>query len=88
MQVKEITGGQLRAARGALNLSVRKLAEKTGVGTATIVRYEEAQGVPAARKGNLELLISTLEAAGIEFTGTPDDAPGIRIHRVQDRTTK
>jgi hypothetical protein len=23
---------------------------------------------------------TTLEAAGIEFIGTPDDAPGIRIH--------
>jgi hypothetical protein len=25
-------------------------------------------------------LKATLEAAGIEFIGTPDDAPGIRIH--------
>ncbi|SMH56245.1 hypothetical protein SAMN05661107_3223 [Maritimibacter sp. HL-12] len=27
------------------------------------------------------LVVSTLESAGIEFIGTPDDAPGIRIHR-------
>ncbi len=25
---------------------------------------------------------SALEAAGIEFIGTPGDAPGIRIHRL------
>jgi len=26
-------------------------------------------------------LKATLEAVGIEFIGTPEDAPGIRIHR-------
>lgn len=26
-------------------------------------------------------LKATLEAAGVEFIGTPDDGPGIRIHR-------
>jgi hypothetical protein len=44
------------------------------------VRYEGHEGVPATRSGNLQALISTLEAAGIEFIGTPDDGPGIRIY--------
>lgn len=44
------------------------------------MRYEAVKGVPKSRKGNLETIKSTLEAAGIEFIGTPDDAPGIRIH--------
>jgi len=55
------------------------LAEKTAVGTATIVRYEAATGVPPSRKGNLECIRLALEVAGIEFIGTPDDDPGIRI---------
>lgn len=79
MQDLEITGRQLRAARGALNWSVKELSDCTGVGTATIVRYEESEGVPKSRKGNLELIIQALTEAGIEFIGTPDDRPGIRI---------
>jgi len=79
MQDLEITGTQLRAARGALNWSVKQLSDYTGVGTATIVRYEEVGGVPKSRKGNLELIIRALTEAGIEFIGTPEDRPGIRI---------
>lgn len=77
---KPITGEQIRAARGALNWSVRELADHSGVATATIARYELEVGVPKSRKNNLTLLRQTLESAGIEFIGTPDDAPGIRIH--------
>jgi len=65
--------------RGALNWSVRDLAEKAGVGTATIVRYEKCQGVPRTRNDNLAKIISVLKRASIEFIGTPDEAPGIRI---------
>ena len=78
---KLITGEQIRAARGALNWSVRELADHSGVATATIVRYELEAGVPKSRKDNLGLLKRCFESAGIEFIGTPDDAPGIRIHR-------
>ena len=80
MQEIEITGYQIRAARGALNWSVGDLAERCGVGTATIVRYETSVGVPVTRMGNLRKIQRALEAAGIEFIGSPDDAPGIRIH--------
>ena len=45
----------------------------------TIIRYEDTKGVPASRSGNLEKLVATLESAGIEFIGTPDDGPGIRL---------
>ena len=81
MQGQAVTGVQLRAARGALNWSVRSLAEMTGIGTATIVRYESQLGVPRSRKEHLTTLKRTFESAGIEFIGTPDDAPGIRIHK-------
>jgi transcriptional regulator with XRE-family HTH domain len=79
MQGHLITGTQIRAARGALNWSVKQLADRAGVGTATIARYEEASCVPKSRKGNLKKLRAVFEAAGIEFIGTPDDRPGIRI---------
>ena len=80
MQAQKITGWQIRAARGALNWSVSDLSDATGVGTATIVRYEVSAGVPISRKNNLEKIQTSLESAGIEFIGSPDDAPGIRIH--------
>ncbi|TCP41259.1 helix-turn-helix domain-containing protein [Rhodovulum marinum] len=79
MQDVPLTGRQIRAARGALNWSVQELADRTGVGTATIVRYEVAEGVPKSRKGNLAAIRRALEAAGIEFIGAPDDRPGLRI---------
>ncbi len=85
MQVEEITGQQIRAARGALKWSVQRLAEQSGVGTATIVRYEDFAGVPKTRKDNLTQIISVFESAGIEFIGSPEDAPGIRIHARPDR---
>ena len=84
MQATEITGQQIRAARGALKWSVQVLADATRVGTATIVRYEQFAGVPKTRKDNLQAIKKALEAAGIEFIGTPDDAPGIRIHARKD----
>jgi len=74
-----ITGVQIRAARGALGWSVKNLSDRSGVATATIVRYEEIVGVPKTRKGNLDLIVNALSQAGIEFIGTPDDRPGIRI---------
>ena len=79
MQDANLTGTQIRAARGALNWSVQRLSDETGVGTATIVRYELSETVPKSRKGNLSAIRKSLEAAGIEFTTAEDGAPGILI---------
>lgn len=75
------TGSQLRAARNALGWSIETLADRSGVSVRTIIRYEDTDGVPPSRGGNLGTLISTMKAAGIEFIGTPDGSPGILIHR-------
>lgn len=71
---------QIRAARLALRWSVLELSERSGVSTSTIKRVEAANGVPSISARNLAHIQTTLEAAGIEFIGAPDDAPGIRIH--------
>ena len=76
-----ILGIQIRAARGALNWSVSDLSEKSGVPTATVVRYEATAGTRLGRKGNLQKITYALEQAGIEFIGTPDDGPGIRLRK-------
>ena len=79
MQEHVIISMQIRAARGALNWSIQDLSQHTGVPTATLVRYEASGGIPKSRKGHLETVLRTLESAGIEFIGTPDDGPGIRL---------
>jgi transcriptional regulator with XRE-family HTH domain len=75
-----LSGVQIRMARNALRWSVKELADHSDVSTSTITRAETVDGVPKTTRANLLALKDTLEAAGIEFIGTPDDAPGIRIH--------
>ena len=72
-------GVQIRMARNALRWSVKDLADRSDVSTSTITRAETVDGVPKTTRANLLALKDTLEAAGIEFVGTPDDAPGIRL---------
>lgn len=73
-----ITSGQLRAARAFLKWSAATLSQKSGVGTATIQRMEVMDGVPSGNVRTLSSLQATLEAAGIEFIGSPEDSPGVR----------
>ena len=75
-----ITGFQIRAARHGLKISVEKLSELSGVSARTIKRMETENDVPKSTVPNLNAIQFALEAAGIEFIGSPDDGPGIRIH--------
>ena len=64
-----------------LKWSSKDLSEASGIGIATIKRFELMQGVP---KGNVKTVISiqdALENAGIEFVGTPEDSPGVRLKK-------
>jgi transcriptional regulator with XRE-family HTH domain len=74
-----ITGPQIRSARAALGWSVQELADRAGVATKTIMRMESVAGVPQSRTKTLLDIKAALEAAGIEFIGTPNDRPGIRL---------
>ena len=74
-----ITGAQTSSARHARRWTVSDLAANVGVSVNTIKRIEVDEGVPSTMARNLMAVRSALESAGIEFIGTPDDAPGIRI---------
>jgi len=74
-----ITGMQIRASRAALRWSAEDLAARARVGVQTIKRLEAADGVPSGRSTTLQEVQAALESAGIEFTGTPTDRPGIRL---------
>lgn len=74
-----ITSGQIRAARALLKWHALELSIKSGIGIATIKRYEVANGVPSAHKKTLSIIKKTLEEAGIVFIGTSDNDPGVRL---------
>lgn len=79
MQEASLTSEQIRAARAVTGLSIRELAELSGISISSIKRYEAAHGVPNASKGHLTVLAKIFEAHGIQFIGAPDDDPGIRV---------
>lgn len=67
-----ITGDQLRMARAALKLTVREMAERTGIDKSTIIRAEA--GGKAYYQTVLKLQ-AALETAGVEFL---DPVEGVR----------
>lgn len=75
-----ITGAQIRIARTAVRWTAEDLAENSGVGARTIKRIEAFDGLPDSTISTVSKLKAALETAGIEFIGTPDDRPGIRIN--------
>jgi DNA-binding Xre family transcriptional regulator len=74
-----ITSAQIRAARALLRWSSANLSEQSGVGNATIKRLEVMDGVPAGQVRTLMAIKEALENAGVEFIGTPEDHPGVRL---------
>lgn len=69
---------QIRMARAAVGMSVRALAELSGVADSTIHRYETNRG--GMQTTTLGRLQAALESAGIVFI--PADAqggPGVRL---------
>lgn len=82
-----ITSEQIRAARQMVKVTAKDLATLSGVGVATIRRFELMDGVPSGNARSLDLIQKALESLGIEFIGGPDDAPGVRLHKsVQPQT--
>jgi transcriptional regulator with XRE-family HTH domain len=74
-----ITSSQIRAARALLKWTAQELADSSGVAISTIKRLELMPGVPSGQVRILAAIQSALEGAGIEFIGSPEDAPGVRL---------
>lgn len=62
-----------------LGWSALDLAEASGIGPATIRRYEVQKGIPSANTRVLKELMSALEREGIEFSGDPLINPGVTL---------
>lgn len=68
-----------------LRWSGEDLARHSGVSLSTIRRIEAADGMPESCSVRTLLSIqSALEDAGVEFIGSVDDAPGVRLLTAPD----
>ena len=74
-----VTSEQIKMARAALGWSIDTLAKRSEVGVRTINRIEAQNGLPNATAANLKIIRLTLEAAGIEFVGSAEEGPGVRL---------
>ena len=67
-----------------LGWSAIELANRSGVGSASIKRYEVQPGIPIANTKNLMVIRNTFEEAGIEFIGDPLVNPGVTLRIKRD----
>lgn len=79
-----ISAAQCRAARALLDWSQDKLAESATVGRATIADFERGTRLDIMRQ-NMNSIIGTLEAAGVEFLPETEDGvgAGVRLRKVE-----
>lgn len=71
-----MTGEQIRAARGLLKWSAKKLADESGVGWATIQRLESKNGPVAGYADTHAAIRTALETHGVQFLENGDVAAG------------
>jgi hypothetical protein len=55
---------------------------QAGLARNTVERLEGYDGIPPSRSQTLVDLQRVFEAAGIEFIGTPEEGPGVRLWRI------
>ena len=74
-----ISSRQIKAARALLGWKGQDLADESGVGVATLRRYEAQNGIPNANTFVLKAIKDCLEEAGIVFSGDPVKSPGVSL---------
>ena len=76
-----VTSAQVRMARAALNWTVRDLAEAAGIHRNTVTNIEV--GRYAGDPKTLEIMVSTLRKAGVEFIDENGGGPGVRLRKAR-----
>lgn len=74
-----ILSEQIKAARALLGWDQMELADRAQIGSATVKRIEARPGIVSGTMDTAVRLKGALEAAGIEFIGSPGDGPGVRL---------
>ena len=77
-----ISSKQIKGARLFLDWSQKDLVRESGLSLPTIQRMEKF-GVGRSSVDNVQKLIDTFEAAGIEFIDENGGGPGIRLRGTQ-----
>ena len=80
-----VTSAQLRMARAALDLTVRELADATGLHRNTITNIEMEHY--AGDRKTLEIIETFLTRAGVEFIEENGGGPGVRLRKRARRTS-
>jgi len=62
-----------------MDMSIKELADLSNVSAPTIQRLERQNSVISSQPRTLYDLIRAFEDAGVEFIGTPEDGPGVRL---------
>lgn len=79
--IKNITGGQIRAARALLGWTAADLAREALVGVATIRRAELVDGPTTMTLANAAAIYRAFDAAGVELIPPNGGGPGVRLRR-------
>ena len=74
-----ITGAQIEAARKLLRWPPSTLAAKAKLPISVISRAEKSTGEPVISITQLDALLRTLRAAGVEFIPQNGEGPGVRL---------
>ena len=75
-----ITGAQVRAAKALVKWSGSDLAKNAIVSISSIRRIEAVDSVPDSTSVKvLNSIQKALEAAGVDYLGSPEDGPGVRL---------
>lgn len=78
--MKNITPGQLRAARALLKLTAENVADAARIGVASVRRAESNDGDGLGVTPVVEAAIRmALESAGVIFIDENGDGPGVRL---------
>jgi transcriptional regulator with XRE-family HTH domain len=70
---------QIRAARALLGWSQDKLAQRAGIGLATLRRIEQNEGMLKANFSTIVKIQKALEQAGVHFTENDSGEIGVSL---------
>ena len=70
---------QIKAARALLRISVFDLGDISNLSSSTIKRLEAQNSGVLPRNSTMNRIKLALESRGIEFLGTPEKDPGVRL---------
>jgi transcriptional regulator with XRE-family HTH domain len=82
LDIKYVTGRQLRAARGLIGISALELATNARLGVATVRRAEQSDGAVTMTAANAEAVIRALRELGVALIDADENGgAGVRMLR-------